>query len=391
MKPGPSGGEAGPQSQIRLTIVGTLLYICGGGPTYVMPAYLNDAGRVLGLNAGQIGLLSGAESLGIGIACVLTGLFVKRVNWVVVVIAALMCVVGDGLMMVCRDFQTLSLIRFLTGFGGEGPLYAISYVVLASTARPHRAFGIALTGVAVVAAGALHFESWLNGIFGDAGALAPCGAVALVLACIIAQSRSIGIARQDSVRAAAAVRYDAVAILISVAVWSSAAGAFWAFSESASGALHVPPATVAQALSIGVIAGLAGTAAPIFVGTRFGRVPPLGLATLGMIGASILFFASSDLIRLALALSLIQFCWNIATVYQLAGLAGVDPDGRYSALGAVAQLVGLAFGPAVTGLLIGSMGYAAVTVVVTVCTVIGLLLFWLASVLEPRVVRLSET
>ncbi len=383
----PSGGAP---SQTRLMIIGTLLYICGGGPTYVMPAYLDAAGQVLKLNDGQLGLLSGAESLGIGLACVLTGLLVRRVNWIVVVVAAALCVLGDVLMTLCPDFQTLTLVRFATGFGGEGPLYAISYIVLAQAIRPHRAFGVALTGVALVAAATLHFQTQLGAVFSDAGPLAPCAAAAILAALMVAQSRSIGLKSReaaDETAPTAAIRYDAVAILLSLAIWSAAAGAFWAFSETAAGAVHVAPATIAEALSIGIIAGLAGAAAPIVLGERLGQVPPLALATAGLIIASLLFFASSDLLRLAVAVSLVQFCWNIATVYQLAGLAGVDPDGRYSALGAVAQLAGLALGPAVAGLLIGPMGYNAVTLVLIVCAGIGLALFWFARRLGPAAAR----
>ncbi len=378
------GAAPAPWAQARLTLVGTLLYVCGGGPTYVMPDYLSAAGRALRLSGSQIGWLSGDESLGIALGCILAGWLAARMNWLVVVAAAAVCVAGDRLFVVSPDFRTLLLDRFVTGLAGEGPLYALGYIVLSSAARPHRAFGVALTGVALMAAATLYGEGWLGGVFGDAGALAPCAGAAVILAVLMAWSRSTGAAPHSAANEAAAkvappVRYDAVAILVSIAAWAGAAGAFWAFSETAADAVRVAPAVIAEALSIGVIAGLAGTAAPILLEVRYGRLAPLAVATIGMVGASVLFFASTDLLRLALALALVQFCWNLATVYQLAGLAGVDPDGRYSALGAVAQLAGLALGPAVAGLLVAPLGYSSVTLVLTVGVAVGLALFWLAA------------
>jgi len=359
----------------KIIVVGSLLCVCGSGPFYVMPAYFESAVRDFGLSAGQIGLLSGAEGSGIALACVLTGLFARRLNWKIVAAGGLVCAVGNSLAGAAHGFGALLALRAFTGLAGEGPLYAMSYILLGKANNPDRAFGAALTALAVFSAVALDFERALYRGFGAGGILVPFAGLALVAMVAATLSRDMDIAPPALSERRGTFRWDAVLILASIGVWSAGPGAFWPFSEAAAIDRHVEASVIAHALSTSLLVGLLGSVLPAIVGDKIGRQAAAAAASVGTVAAVVVFFAGHDLAGLTGALSLLQFSWNLAVVYQLAGLASVDPTGRYSALGAVAQFGGIALGPVVAGFAVQAAGYGSLTAVVTAFVSAGLALF----------------
>jgi hypothetical protein len=251
----------------------------------------------------------------------------------------------------------------------------MGYVVLGSARNPDRAFGIGIGAVVVSAALVFEAAGWPL-LPGPAAVLVPYAGLALVLAIVAGLARPAlpGAAPSDEVDTAA-VRLRALTILGSIVLWSAAAAGFWAFTDTASATLHVNPESISHALSASLLIGLAGMILPILLGNRLGRAMPIGLATAGLIASCFLFLASRDWVQLAVALSIQQFSWNVAAVYQLAGVASIDAQGRYSAYGAVAQIGGMAAGPILVGPLLGFYGYNALPFAVLVIGVAALLLF----------------
>lgn len=360
----------------KIIAMGVLLCVCGSGPFYVMPNYLQSAVHDFGLSSSQIGLLSGAEGLGIASACVATGLLARRLNWIAVLVCAAVCALGNALIVYAHGFGPILAVRTVCGLAGEGPLYAMSYMLLGSAGNPDRAFGVAITALAVFSAVALHFERALYGALGAGGILVPFAALAVVVVGLIIRSRSLDLRPQGAAPdLRRGPRWDAVVILLSIGVWSCGPGAFWPFSEAAAVVMGVSAPVIAQALSASLLVGLLGAALPAVIGDRFGRLVPVTLAT-AIAGMSVvMFFAHRDLFSLTAALSLLQFSWNLAVVYQLAGLAVVDPHGRYSALGAVSQFGGIAVGPVVAGWVTQGAGYPSLVVIVAGFVAVGWGLF----------------
>jgi predicted MFS family arabinose efflux permease len=344
-------------SQGRVVLLGTLLALCSAGPFYVAPDYLAALQRVHGFTLAQLGYVSGVESLMIGLACAATGFALPRLGWRAMCAAALACVVGNLATVYATTFPAVLGVRALTGLLGEGPLYAMSYAVLGSAANPDRAFGIGVGSVAVSAAAVIALEPALGGLFGPAAVLFPYALMALTLTAMTVLTRPGSTAEAAAGPAAPGILMRACAMLLSMILWSAAAGAFWAFTGTAAQALSVSGATMSRALTVALMVGLGGMAVPVLLANRFGRAGPLLLSTLGLVGSCFLFFVSHALFALALALSIMQLCWNVASVYQLAGISTVDRSGRYSAFGGVAQIAGLALGPALAGGPLNQFGF----------------------------------
>jgi hypothetical protein len=106
---------------------------------------------------------------------------------------------------------------------------------------------------------------------------------------------------------------------------------------------------------------------------------PLLFGTSGLILSCFLFFSGSTLLQLAIALSMLQVCWDIASVYQLAGIATLGWGGRFSALGAVAQIAGMALGPTLSGAALGRFGYGFMPLAVAGVAAAAFLLFVAAT------------
>jgi predicted MFS family arabinose efflux permease len=368
------------QGQGRIVFLGTLLALCSSGPFYVAPDYLAALQRVHGFSLAQLGYVSGLESLMICLACAATGFALPRLGWRAMLAAALVCVLGNLLTVFATNVPLVLAIRGLTGLLGEGPLYAMSYAVLGSAANPDRAFGVGVGSVAIGAAVVIGLEPALGGLFGPAAVLTPYAALALLLAVVAIVMRPVTpVQEASSGEAQHRVYLRAGSILVSIILWSTAAAAFWAFTSTAAGALGVSQATVSRALTIALMVGLGGLIVPVLVGNHFGRIKPLLIASAGLALSSILFFSSHALLPLALALSLMQFCWDVSSVYQLAGMATVDESGRFSAFGAVAQIAGMALGPALSGAALSQFGFGFMPFAVGGIVIAAFILFAAAA------------
>jgi hypothetical protein len=362
-------------SEGRIAIFGSLLALCSFGPFYVTPNYLLALQTVHGFSLDQLGYVSGAENFLIAIACTVAAFNVRRIGWRTMLAAALVCVAGNLLSIFVTDFPSVLAVRSLTGLLGEGPLYAMSFAVLGSAANPDRAFGFGFGAVAVGAAVILAGEADLDRLFGPAGVLVPYALLALVLAAMSTLWRQVSGTGIPVGTTGPSVRLRASAMLASIILWSTAAGAFWAFCGTGAGVLGLDETAVSRGLAIALTIGLAGILIPIVLGGRFGRIIPIVAATAGLILSCFLFFDTSRFLQLAAVLTLFQLCWNVAAVYLPAGIAAIDSTGRYSAFSAVAQIVGTALGPALSGPALVRFGYGFMPFAVAAIVLAALLLF----------------
>lgn len=370
-------------SEIRIVILGTLLTLCSVSPFYVAPDYLAALQRDQGFSLSQLGMVSGAESLAIGLACAATGIVLRRVGRWTMMAAALVCIVGNILSIHATSYPLVLTVRALTGLFGEGPLYALSYAMLGSAANPDRAFGIGVGAVAVCAAAVLAAGGALNGLFGPAAVLVPYVVTALAVLLMAPSSRPISEGAPPPAATPLSLWLRAGALFLSLILWTAAAGAFWAFTETAASVLGIDEAAMSRALSFGLMAGLTGIVIPVALAKRFGRLVPLVLATAGLAGSCFLFFWGRGELPATVSMTVQQICWDVAAVYQLAGIATIDRSGKFSAFGAVGQIAGLALGPALAGAALERFGYAVMPAAVTVTAAVALLLFVVAA-REPR-------
>lgn len=378
MKGGAPGGDmlgrSGERGDAGIILLGSLLSLCSAGAFYVVPEYLSALESKGGFNLSQLGLISGLENLCIAVACLLTSLRIGGVGVRLVLASTIVGAAGNLATLYLHDFGTILALRCITGLFGEGPLYAVSFAVLGRAANPDRAFGIGLTSMAILAAIIFFNAEWIEGMFGPGGVFLPYAAAAACLFVVTLRHRQpLAFARQVATQQRP-LRARAAALLLSIAVLGAVTGGFWSFASTAGNDLNVDPSIMTRAFSIGIVIGLAGAIAPVLIGSRFGRVGPLAASCAGLVLSSLALLTAGQT-EVVTAIALLQLCWNLSIVYQLAGLAAIDIDGRLTALGAFAQIAGTAIGPIAGGFLLDRMGLVYLTPAVAVGVVGAFSLF----------------
>jgi len=346
-------------SEIQITVLGSLLYLAGAGVLYAMPAYLDHLTAVYGLSASQAGFLSGGETLSIATSALLTGLFIHRFGRKLALVCIVACVLGDLASNFAGRLDVLFGLRLLTGFCGEGPAYALGFSVLARSRRPENAYGWAFVLCVAVSAAAIAASPWLNGL-GPSGVLLP-----IVAACALAGPSGLWMPgpEQPAPHAAAGkagLDLKSLWLLAGMALWFAAPGMFWAFAVRVSSGHGVADADIVRAVALSIGLGLGGSFIPIVLGDRAGRVGPILAATAALALSAVAVALVTQVIPLMLALAAFNGAWNLASVYQLSSLAAQDRSGRYTGLGAFAQLAGQAIGPPIGGIVIDRWGAGTV-------------------------------
>ena len=130
--------------------------------------------------------------------------------------------------------------------------------------------------------------------------------------------------------------------------------------------------------------GIAGAGLVIVMSTRFGRVWPLaGAILVTAAGTWALHFSQSSLVYIV-ANCLVGITWAFCIPYLLAMCAEFDKSGQMAALGGFASKMGLASGPFVAALVVGTNNYGLVVNVGTAALVLSLLAALLPARLLDR-------
>ena len=379
----PTDATLGRWDDIRITILGSLLYLAGSGVLYVMPSYLDHLSAVFRLSASQAGLVSGGETLSIACSALLSGLVINRFGPRLALASILVCILGDLASNAIGRFDVLFGVRVLTGVFGEGPAYALGFAVLARSPNPDRAFGWAFLVIVAVASGAIGWSQQLNGL-GPCGVLLPFVALYILTGLSTLwtpKPRPAGTTRREQ---GPLWRAGGFWLLVGIAIWYGAPEMFWAFAVPISSGHGVSGAGIVWAMALSLGLGVIGAFLPILLGDRFGRVGPIFAAT-ALLGVSTLAAATvHHAALLAAGLGAFNSAWNLAAVYQLASLAVVDRTGRYTGFAAFAQVLGQAMGPAVGGFLIDGLGPSTVPWGVVALAVAGSTIF-LAVALSSKI------
>ena len=111
----------------------------------IQPMYLGALADHLGFSAEQLGLIAGLEVAGGALAGIAATFWVRRWHWQRVALAALLALAaGNVLSAYITHFETLTAVRFLTGFLGIGTNYALAIAALSDTRHTERNFSIAV-------------------------------------------------------------------------------------------------------------------------------------------------------------------------------------------------------------------------------------------------------
>ena len=329
----------------------------------IQPMYLGALADHLGFSPEQLGLVAGAEIAGGALAGVVATFWIRRWNWRRVALAALLALgVGNIASANATGFESLAVIRFLTGFFGIGSSYALAIAALSDTHNRERNFSIAVVvQVSLAIAGFMLLPSFIAE-FGTPAVFLPLAAIAFALAPFLKFLPPGG--KKESVVTGDVATSSSWPIWFALAcqgVWYLGIGGVWAFVERIGVDAGIDNEGIGNALALGMAVGLSGAFLAAAIAGRFGRVVPFAVAMFGQVVAVWLLAGLEDRNSLVLAICLYNGSWNFALPYLFAMAALADTRGQLVVLMSTAQAVGLTLGATLAGAMIARWGLLTVT------------------------------
>lgn len=316
------------------------------------PILVGAAVDYLQFSPQQVSSVILAELGGVALASLMATLWIRRINWkAAAAFALIVVVVGNVFSSQQTTLASLVLLRFLTGFLGQGTAFALALGIISETTAKDRNFGFAIS--AQVATGVLTLlvlPPIVKSVGGISGVLIPLAGLALfALPTVIwvphGSSRKIQV---DTATQNPSV-WPAIQALVVLLIWCTGLGAMWAFIERIGVAAGLEPTAVGQALALSTAIAVTGSLTASAIGDRFGRIAPVTVALAMQI--VMIFFLKGEMswLRFAVSAAIFQWFWNLTGPYLMGTVAMNDSTGRVSVMMSAAQTGGFALGPALAG------------------------------------------
>lgn len=337
-----------------------------------LPMLVGGMVEHLGMSDQQAGFVATSDMLGYTVGTLASFFFIHKVNWrkLSLVCIALM-VVANAFSGHISDYNTLLIIRFISGLGG-GILTAVTFAVIGQMRDPDSAYGWWL--VFQAGFGLVGFQYFwdisVNGGFLVLTSLLLLGG--LLFSFIPEQALS---KNQNTSKADPAVFKKAVSGVIAILLIYIGLMAIYTYLERIGNQAGLSHDDIGISFSAMSVAGLLGGGVAAKLGSRYGRYIPVTLGTVGCIVSFYLFTIEQvEFMTYAAACCLFFGLWSFLLPYLMGACAAVDASGRTLAMANAAIGAGLAFGPFIAANLVGENGYGILAIVSTGFMIAGFLL-----------------
>jgi predicted MFS family arabinose efflux permease len=351
---------------VYLAVVGPCVFI-------LQPGFVQGLVAHLGLSEQQAGLIASAEMFGLAATTVLLSFVSTKVTWrKFTMICLFICVLGNLASLGQSDFNTLRVIRFITGLGSGG-IISLTFTMMGLTERSDRNFGYIVVWVLTYGAFGLLLMPQAYATVGMNGVLvffAAFCALGLVFVKHLPDSGDHVETTAKQVHFSTALKGISLAAILS---YNIGIGIVWAYLFLVGLEAGMGEQAVANALTVSQFLGIAGAFLAVLFEVRLGRLLPLAIGILG--GAASIYYLVGDIgsTEYWIAVCGFNFLWNLSMPYLLATLADFDHRGRIVVHGVSMQFIGYAVGPAIAARLLG-FGYDVINTTAVVLFVAAALL-----------------
>jgi len=341
--------------------------------------------EVLGLTEKQAVKIFSTEMAGFSFGGVIVFLLLSRVNWRHIVLGAfIFLILGNFAALGVDTLQPLLIIRFLTGLG-SGTLMAMTVVSIGMTKNPERIYGLWLASQYISAAIAITFLARLIPEYGLAAAFIIFAILGLSLVWVFLHfpERSEIKAGGSTIAGTRKALVLGVLGLLGIFVFYGGQAAVWAYVERIGITAEFTSISVANAISIALLAGIGGALLATALGNKLGRRVPMIVTIIFSLIAVYVLVDSTVFISYLMALCLFNVVWQYSTPYLQATIANIDASGRLLSLVAIVIPASISAGPAVVSFfLIEGGAYTVILWVLLVSLPLGFLLLNPAAAIE---------
>lgn len=325
------------------------------------PVFLGSYVDVLGFSLTQAGQVATAETLGLAVGSLLSSVLIARsgINLRGVVALCLLVLaaaqVGSAL---STDVWSLIAFRGLSGLMA-GLIYNAGNIYISGLAKPDRPYALYYGMLFVAGPLGLVTLPLVLPLIGLAGFFYVYGAALFLCIGLMAHyPKARGVQASDPDEADITAPTDGVRVLpmglllMAIVLNYICNGGIWVYAERIGMATGLAAEALGLLLSIAMLSGLLGSAFVTVVGDRFGRLLPVCVAHLMLVGSMVWFYSEPDATGFFCAVSLLNIAITLMTPYLLAFLAKVDDTGRGVVLGNVGISIGYGVGPGAISLLL---------------------------------------
>ncbi len=348
------------RSSGSLWVYAGLALVATAGFFYVniMAAIVDGLIAGLGFNNAQAGSVGAANIYGASIGSFIAVLVVRKVQWrlTLYVLLSLLLLLDLGSLML-RDPGMMMVVRAIHGVIG-GLAVGVTYSVISRTRSPDRAFGMLLLvqfglgGLGVMFLPTLVPQFGTSVLFLSLAVISMCALVVLgLLPKLHSGATPVG-AADEAAASHASAWHPAWIALLALFLFQAGNMALSAFIIRLGAHFMLDRAFIGQALGWATWVGALGALLVIVMGTKYGRMKPLLIATLLTLAGSAAFLRS-DIAWVFFAANVgTAITWSFVVPYLFGMLSRLDASGRMATVAGFVSKLGLASGPLLAGFLL---------------------------------------
>ncbi len=330
----------------------------------ILPSFVGAIGDVLHLSPARTGLLGSADLAGIAVSTATGPWWVRRVSWRGAIGLSLGAFfVLNAVCLGVTGFLPLLTLRILAGVVA-GTAFVVSLAGIVDTRRVDRNTGLMVCMQVVFAALGVYAVdtvpiAWrLNAVY----AYILIWLIPTLVLCWWRFPHDPGDRPQTGALDWRQLAGPGTAAVLGAGLYFLMIGAVWGYLEGVAREAGLGLEQTGEALSVGLLVSLVGSAAATLTGTRFGRAWPLIVTAVFQIGSLFLLTRLGRYTNTVLAFYVInavfQIFWSYVIAYFIIIFNDVDASGRFVALYGTATHLTLAIGPYVGAVLISSGHHA---------------------------------
>lgn len=334
----------------------------------LLPIFVGQIAGKYQLSESDAGLSASAYFAIYALVSLSAPLWIRRWSWRVVAISGyLTMLIGLGLLYFSETHDNVLIALAITG-AGAATLLPISLTLVSDMLDTERIYAITIFASQLIPALLLFGLS--EGVLGAYGLDTTITAsVVLTLICLaLSYALPTG---QTSTKASATTQGSATLGLLSLLGLSLSFAGFasmWAFFEIIASQAGLPADFSSFWIAVGLLMTAVGSIVAAWLSDRWGRIPPMLVATaIALLGSSLFTFGITTT-SYAIALVIFPLAYYVALIYILAIIADADPRGTYSSLMSFALALGAISGPAIYGYVREVAGPDTLVIVVLLLT-----------------------
>lgn len=356
-----------------------LFYVNLGG------AFLSAFVDGLGISRESAGYITSANKYGAAFGALLATFVVKNIPWRQSAYALLLTLISiDILAFSLTDTNTLIMVRFFHGTVG-GLLVGLGFSIIARTADPDRVFGMLIAVQYTFGSIGIFTVPKLVGTFGPGaafGALIIFSTITLLMVPFIPDFERANIPQQGEDKTVVATKsihkllLPAALALIALFLFQSSNMGIADYAIELGKHSGYSIAYISNLLTVANIISISGALLVYVIGTKFGRVLPILIGSFVAAGFTFLFHWSELQAAYFLANAITGVTWAFTVSYLLGLCATFDSRGQVVIFAGFISKMGLASGPLIAAMVVGSGNFTMIinlaTLGLIICAVMAI-------------------